>query len=196
VGRIVVTEFVSLDGVMEDPGGSENFKHGGWSFEIDRGEGMQFKLDETMSSEALLLGRVTYEGFAEAWPSRDGEFADKFNTMPKYVVSSTLTDPEWTNSTVLEGDVAEQVVKLREKLDGDIVVHGSAQLVHSLLERDLIDELRLMVFPVVLGGGKRVFGETSDKKRLRLADSKVVGDGVLILVYERADVEAEASGSD
>jgi dihydrofolate reductase len=185
MGRIVVTEFVSLDGVMEDPGGSENFKHGGWSFEIARGdEGDNFKLDETLGSEALLLGRLTYEGFAAAWPPREGEFADKFNTMPKYVVSSTLAEPEWTNSTVLRGDVAEEVAKLKREHEGDIVVHGSAQLVQTLIELDLVDELRLMVFPVALGTGKRLFGETSDKKPLRLVDSKVVGDGVSILIYE------------
>jgi dihydrofolate reductase len=189
VGRIVVTEFVSLDGVMEDPGGSENFRYGGWSFEFERGEeGNKFKLDETLQSEALLLGRVTYEGFAKAWPSRTDEagFADKFNTMPKYVVSSTLEEPEWQNSTVLKGDVAEEVAKLKQELEGDIVVHGSAQLVQTLLEHDLVDEVRLMVFPVVLGTGKRVFGDTSDKKPLRLVDSKVVGDGVAILVYQPA----------
>jgi dihydrofolate reductase len=186
MGRIVVTEFVSLDGVMEDPGGAEDFKFGGWSFEIPRGdEGDKFKLDETMESEALLLGRVTYEGFAAAWPSRSGDFADKFNNMPKYVVSSTLEDPEWTNSTVLDSDLEEAVSEVREKHDGDVVVHGSAQLVQELLDRDLVDELRLMVFPVVLGSGKRLFGETSDKKRLRLADSKTVGEGVSILVYQR-----------
>jgi len=197
VGRIVVTEFVSLDGVMEDPGGAENFKHGGWSFEFSRGdEGDKFKLDETLSSEALLLGRVTYEGFAEAWPSREGEFADKFNTMPKYVVSSTLEEPEWNNSTVLKGDVVEEVAKLRQEQDGDIVVHGSAQLVQTLVEHDLVDEFRLMVFPVVLGSGKRLYGETSDKKRLRLVDSKVVGDGVAILTYEPAGEEAKTSESD
>src|SRR4051794_32685439 len=129
MGRIVVTEFVSLDGVMEDPGGSEDFKYGGWSFELSRGdEGDKFKVDETMGSEAMLLGRVTYEGFADAWPSRDGEFADKFNQMPKYVVSSTLKDPEWTNSTVLEGDLADAVAKVRDEHDGDVVVHGSGQL--------------------------------------------------------------------
>ena len=187
MGRIVVTVFISVDGVMEDPGGAENFKHAGWSFEFDRGdEGNQFKLDETMSSEALLLGRRTYEGFANSWPSREGEFADKFNSMPKYVVSSTLEDPEWTNSTVLKGDVVESVRKLRDELEGDIVVHGSAQLTQTLLEHDLVDELRLMVFPVVLGTGKRLFGETSDKKPLRLVDSKVVGDGVAILTYAPA----------
>jgi dihydrofolate reductase len=186
MGRIVVTEFVSLDNVMEDPGGSEDFKYSGWSFEIPRGdEGERFKLDETMGAEALLLGRVTYEGFAEAWPPRSGEFADQFNNMPKYVVSSTLENPEWNNSTVLEGELEEAVSKLKEKHDGDIVVHGSAQLAQELLERDLVDELRLMVFPVVLGSGKRLFGETSDKKPLRLADSKTVGEGVTILVYQR-----------
>jgi dihydrofolate reductase len=191
MGRIVVTEFISLDGVIEDPGGSEDFKYGGWSFEIERGEeGDRFKLDETMNADALLLGRKTYEGFAEAWPSRDGEFADKFNSMPKYVVSSTLEDPDWTNSTVLDGDVAEEVSKLREEVDGEIVVHGSAQLVQALVEHGLVDELRLMVFPVVLGTGKRLFGETSDKRRLRLADSKTVGDGVAILTYEPAAAEA------
>jgi dihydrofolate reductase len=192
MGRIVVTEFISLDGVVEDPGGAEDFKHGGWSFEINRGdEGDKFKLDEALNADALLLGRVTYEGFAEAWPSREGEFADKFNNMPKYVVSSTLEDPEWSNSTVLKGDVVEEVSKLRQGPDGDIVVHGSAQLVQTLVANDLVDELRLMVFPVVLGSGKRLFGDTSDKKSLRLADSKTVGDGVAILVYEPAGDEAK-----
>jgi dihydrofolate reductase len=191
MGRIVVTEFVSLDGVIEDPGGSEDFKYGGWSFEIERGdEGDRFKLDEAMNSDALLLGRRTYEGFAAAWPSRDGEFADKFNNMPKYVVSSTLKDPEWTNSTVLDGDLASEVSKLRDEVDGDIVVHGSAQLVQGLVENGLVDELRLMVFPVVLGAGKRLFGETSERQRLRLSDSKTVGDGVQILTYEPAATES------
>jgi dihydrofolate reductase len=185
VGRIVVTEFVSLDGVVEDPGGAEDFKYGGWSFEVNRGaEGDKFKLDETLSADALLLGRVTYEGFAAAWPSRDGEFADKFNSMPKYVVSSTITEPEWTNSTVLKGDLASEVAKLKEQQHGDIVVHGSPQLVQALVEHDLVDAFHLMVFPVVLGRGKRLFGETSDKKTLRLVDSQVVGDGVAIMIYE------------
>ena len=187
MGKIVVTEFVSLDGVMEDPGGSESFEHGGWSFEISRGdEGDKFKLDEVFSSDALLLGRVTFEGFADAWPSREGEFADKFNTMPKYVVSSTLEEPGWSNSTVLKGDLAEEVAKLKEAHEGDVVVHGSAQLAQALLEQDLVDELRLMVFPVVLGAGKRLFGDTTGKKSLRLVDSKMVGDGVAILIYEPA----------
>jgi dihydrofolate reductase len=196
MGRIVVTEFVSLDGVVEDPGGAEEYKYGGWSFEINRGEeGDKFKLDEALDAEALLLGRVTYEGFAAAWPSREGEFADKFNNMPKYVVSSTLAEPEWNNSTVLKGDVAEEVSKLKQRQGGDIVVHGSPQLVQTLVEHDLVDEFHLMVFPVVLGTGKRLFGATSDKKSLRLADSKTVGDGVAILIYEPAGEEAKGSAS-
>ena len=187
MGSIVVTEFVSLDGVMEAPGG-EDFKYKGWSFQFDRGEeGNKFKLDETVESEALLLGRVTYEGFAAAWPRREGEFADKFNSMPKYVVSSTLEDPEWNNTTVLKGDVSDEVSKLKQSIGGDIYVHGSCRLAQTLIEHDLVDELHLMVFPVVLGTGKRLFGETSDMKRLRLKESKPVGnDGVLVLVYGRA----------
>jgi dihydrofolate reductase len=185
-GRIVVTEFISLDGVIEAPGGGEDYKYGGWTFEIDRGdEGDQFKLDETMSSAALLLGRRTYEGFAAAWPERDGEFADKFNTMPKYVISTTLRNPAWANSTVLSGDLVDEITKLKNEQDGDIVVHGSAKLVQSLIENDLVDELRLMLFPVVLGTGKRLFGETTDMKRLHLSSSTVVGDGVAIQVYTR-----------
>jgi dihydrofolate reductase len=184
MGKIVVTEFVSLDGVMQAPGGGEEYKHAGWTFEIERGdEGEAFKLEETMAAEALLLGRLTYEGFAGAWPSMKNAFADKLNGMPKYVVSSTIEDPTWTNTTVLAGDVVDEVTALRDSLDGEIVVHGSAQLVQSLIEHELVDELRLMVFPVVLGCGKRLFGETSDKHRLTLTDSKIVGDGVAILVY-------------
>lgn len=195
MGRIVVTEFVSLDGVMQAPGGGENYKHAGWTFEINRGaEGDQFKLDETRDSEALLLGRLTYEGFAAAWPGRTGDFADKFNRMPKYVVSATLEAPTWNNSTVLKGDVVEEVRKLRQRLGGNIVVHGSARLVQTLLEHDLVDELRLMVFPVVLGTGKRLFGETSDKKSLRLVSSQTVGDGVAILIYEPAGEDAKKPG--
>ena len=186
MARIVVTEFVSLDGVMEDPGGSESFEHGGWSFEISRGEeGDRFKLEETMASEALLLGRRTYEGFAAAWPSREGEFADKFNSMPKYVVSSTLGEPGWENTTVLAGDLADEIARVKAAHDGDVVVHGSATLVQALLDADLVDELRLMVFPVLLGSGRHLFGETGGKRPLRLVDSRVVGDGVAILVYAR-----------
>nr|UXE46216.1 putative protein YyaP [uncultured bacterium] len=185
MGRIVITEFVSLDGVMEAPGGGEPFKHAGWTFTINRGEeGDKFKLEETLASEALLLGRVTYEAFAAAWPSERNAFADKFNSMPKYVVSSTLEKAEWNNSTILRGNVAEEASKLRRESSGDIVVHGSAQLVQTLIEQDLVDELRLMVFPVVLGSGKRLFGETRDKKCLRLVDSKAVGDGVVILIFQ------------
>jgi dihydrofolate reductase len=185
MGRIVVTEFVSLDGVMQAPGG-EDFKYKGWSFEFDRGDdGNKFKLDEALDSEALLIGRVTYESFAGAWPSREGEFADKFNSMPKYVVSSTLEDPDWNNTTVLKGDVVEEVSKLKKDVDGDIYVHGSRRLVQTLLENDLVDELHLMVFPVVLGTGDRVFGETSDKKTMKLIESKPVGpEGVLVLTYQ------------
>ncbi len=186
MGKLVVTEFVSLDGVMQAPGGEE-FKYPGWSFAFDRGDdGNQFKLDETMETDALLIGRVTYESFAGAWPDREGEFADKFNTMPKYVVSSTLVDPEWNNTTVLRGSAAEEVSKLKEEIGGVIQVPGSLRLVQELLEHDLVDELHLMVFPVVLGTGRRLFGETSDKTDWLLTESKPVGpDGVLVLVYER-----------
>ena len=190
MGKIVVTEFVSLDGVMEDPGGSEGTKHAGWSFEFSRGdEGDKFKLDETMASDALLLGRVTYEGFAAAWPSRSDDmgFAEKFNSMPKYVVSSSLTDPEWNNSTVISGDLAAEVVKLKEQHD-EIVVHGSGSLVRGLTELDLVDEYRLMTFPVVLGSGKRLFGDSDAAKTLQLADVKPVGpDGVVVLTYRRPE---------
>jgi dihydrofolate reductase len=190
MGRVVVTEFVSLDGVMEDPGGAEEYRYGGWSFEVARGEeGDAFKVQEALGSEALLLGRTTYEGFAEAWPSREGEFADKFNGMPKYVVSSTLREAAWNNSTILGGDLGVEVARLREAIDGDIVVHGSAQLAQALIDRDLVDELRLMVYPVILGSGKRLLEGIAEKKPLRLTDSKVVGEGVAILVYapSRAD---------
>jgi len=188
MGKLIVTEFISLDGVIEDPGGSEGFAHGGWSFKFDRGdEGNTFKLDETMASDALLLGRVTYEGFAAAWPSRDGEFADKFNSMPKYVVSSTLSEPlEWENSTLISGDVADQVGKLKERDEAPILVAGSATLVHSLIENDLVDELRLMVFPVVLGGGKSPFPENGQKKPFRLAGTETFESGVAVSTYEPA----------
>jgi dihydrofolate reductase len=188
MGRIVVTEFVSLDGVIEAPGGGEDYKHGGWTFAIDRGpEGDKFKLDELVEAEAQLLGRHTYEGFAAAWPSMNDEagFAEKMNGMPKYVVSSTLEEAEWNNTTVLSGDFAEDVAKLKQEVDGVILVAGSAQLVQGLIEHDLVDELRLMVFPVVLGSGKRLFGESEKKVALKLVDSKTVGDGIAILTYER-----------
>jgi dihydrofolate reductase len=180
MARVVVTEFISLDGVMEDPGGAEGYEYGGWSFAFDRGDdGNEFKTGETMDADAMLLGRVTYEGFAKAWPGRSGEFADRFNSMPKYVVSSTLTDPEWTNTTVLEN--IDEVAKL----DGNLIVHGSAQLVQALLEHDLVDELRLMVFPVVLGKGKSLWGSTTDKRTFRLTESNLVGEGVQTLVLQK-----------
>jgi dihydrofolate reductase len=188
MARIVVTEFSSLDGVMEAPGG-EDFKYPGWSFEFDRGEdGDQFKLDETMEADALLLGLRTYESFAGAWPNREGEFADKFNSMPKYLVSTTLTNPEWNNTTVLgSGDATAQVAELKQELDGTIQLPGSNRLVHELIESDLVDQVNLMIFPVVLGTGKRVFGETSDKKPMTLKELRPVGDaGVVVMVYERA----------
>jgi dihydrofolate reductase len=189
MGKIVVTEFVSLDGVIEAPGGGEDYQHAGWTFEIDRGEeGDKFKLDELDEAEAQLLGRVTYEGFAAAWPAmEDGAgFAEKMNSMPKYVVSSTLGEPEWNNSTVLSGDFVDEITKLKDEVDGVILVAGSAQLVQGLIEHDLVDELRLMVFPVVLGSGKRLFGDVVEKKPLKLIDSKVVGAGVALLTYEPA----------
>jgi len=188
MARIVVTEFVSLDGVMEDPGGAEDYKHGGWALQIERGEeGDKFKLDETMDADALLLGRVTHEGFADAWPSRTGEFADKFNTMPKYVVSSTLgDDPGWTNSTVIDGDVVAAISELRAGPGGDIVVHGSARLAQTLLEHDLVDELRLLVYPVIVGAGKRLFGGTAHTRNLRLVETRTFDDGIHLLVYRPA----------
>jgi dihydrofolate reductase len=188
MGKLVVTEFVSVDGVFEDPGGAEGYEHGGWTFEYDRGDdGNKFKLDELMEAEVQLLGRVTYEGFAAAWPSRQDAFADKLNNDPKYVVSTTLTDPEWQNTTVISGDVAEEIAKLKERTDGAILVAGSGTLVGSLLEADLVDELRLMVFPTVLGRGRRLFPDGIDRLKLKLAESRQVGpDGVQVQIYERA----------
>lgn len=190
MGRIVVTEFVSLDGVMEAPGGDDGYKHGAWTFEFDRGDdGNKFKLDEVFEAEAQLLGRRTYEGFAAAWPERNDEFgfAERMNTMPKYVFSSTLGTADWDNSTILSGDLATEIAELKEEIDGVILVAGSNQLVQGLIEHDLVDELRLMVFPVLLGSGKRLFAEHDDKKTLRLVEAKAVGgDGVQILTYEPA----------
>jgi dihydrofolate reductase len=189
MGRIVITEFVSLDGVMEDPGGAEDFEHGGWTFAIDRGaEGDKFKLDELFEAEAQLLGRVTYEGFAAAWPTMTDEagFAEKMNSMPKYVFSSTLQQAGWNNSTILSGDFATEIAKLKQQVDGVILVAGSAQLTQALIEHDLVDEIRLMVFPVLLGTGKRLFGEHPNKKPLKLVDSKTIGAGIAVLTYEPA----------
>jgi len=188
MAKLVVTEFVSLDGVMEDPGGAEGYKHGGWTFKFDRGDdGTRFKLDELLASDALLLGRVTYQGFAKAWPSitDDDGFAQKMNSMRKYVVSTTLTDEEatWENSEVIRGDVAGEIARLKAQPGGDVLVAGSCSLVHSLMEYGLVDEYRLMVFPIVLGSGKRLFAETSDATRLALTECGTAGDGVLLLTY-------------
>jgi dihydrofolate reductase len=188
MGRIVVTEFISLDGVIEDPGGSEGFEHGGWTFRFDAGPELEtFKFEELQASDAQLLGRVTYDHFAEAWPTMEGtgEFGEKMNSMPKYVVSTTLENPAWNNTTVIRGDVAGEVRKLKERYEGDILVAGSSRLVQSLIEQDLVDELRLMVYPILLGTGKRLFGDTSDAKRLQLAGTTPLGDGVTILTYRR-----------
>jgi dihydrofolate reductase len=185
MSRIVVSEFVTLDGVMEDPGGADGFARGGWAFQYERGpEGDKFKLDEMMSAGTLLLGRKTYEGFAAAWPSRTGEFADKMNNMPKYVVSTTMKEAPWNNSKVISSDVIEEVRRLRSMPGTDILIAGSGQLVHTLMENDLVDEYRLMVFPVILGDGKRLFKDGSQKAAMRLAEAKPVGSaGVLILIY-------------
>src|ERR671916_102760 len=185
--RIVVTEFASLDGVMEAPGGEPDFKYPGWTFEFERGDdGNQFKLDETLRADALLIGRRTYESFAGAWPQREGEFADKFNSMPKYVVSTTLGDPEWNNTTVLDsGDATAQVRKLKEEFDGELQVPGSHRLVQELIDGDLGDQFNPMVFPVILGTGKKAFEETPERRNLWLKESKVVGDGIAVMIYER-----------
>jgi dihydrofolate reductase len=198
MGKIVISEFVSLDGVIEDPAGDEGFRHGGWIGEIksreqagsaaSRGAGGlevdKVKLEEALGAEALLYGRRSYEYFAARWPSRGGELADRLNSLPKYVMSSTLSDPVWDHSTVLKGDAVDEVSKLKRELAGEIVVYGSIQLARALIERDLVDELRLMIYPVVLGAGERLFGETSDKKPMRLVDTRTVGDAVALLTYQ------------
>jgi dihydrofolate reductase len=188
MGKLVVTEFVSIDGVFEDPGGAEGYEYGGWTFEYNRGDdGDQFKMDELMQADVQLFGRVTYERFASAWPSREGGFADKINNGSKYVVSNTLTDPQWQNTTVISGDAAEGVSKLKDETDGTILVAGSGSLVRALLAADLVDELRLMVFPTILGRGQRLFGDGIDRLKLTLVESRTVGtDGVQVQVYARA----------
>ena len=189
MGRLVVTEFVSVDGVFEDPGGAESYEHGGWTFEYDRGEdGDKFKLDEVMEAQVQMLGRLTYEGFAAAWPSREGPFADKLNSDPKYVVSTTLKDPEWENTTVISSNVIDRISTLKAETEGVILVAGSGTLVQTLLAADLVDELRLMVFPTILGRGKRLFPDGIDRLKLTLAESKSVGsDGVQVQIYQRAE---------
>jgi dihydrofolate reductase len=188
MGRIVVTEYMSVDGVVQAPSGTETFERVGWTDDFSRGpEGEQFKVDETMASDALLLGRVTYDEFAAVWPHVPGEFADTFNALPKYVVSSTLESPEWNNTTVLRGDVVEEVTKLKEGYERDIVVHGSPQLAQALVEHDLVDELRLLLYPVIVGAGKRLFADTTRKQNLRLVETKTFDDGVHLLIYRPAN---------
>jgi len=181
MGRIVVSQFITVDGVIEDPGGAEGFDRGGWAFSFERGdEGDRFKFEEVMAADALLLGRRTYEGFAEAWPSRTGDFADKFNSMPKYVVSENLNDPEWSNTTMLGGDVPGAAATVKERHERDILVNGSAQLTRALLAARAIDELRLMVFPTVLGAGKRLFGAHESPVSLRLIESRPAGETLIL----------------
>ncbi len=182
--KIIVSEFVTLDGVMEDPGGSEKTKRGGWAFQFERGpEGDKFKLDEVMESEAMLLGRITYEGFAEAWPAREGEFADKMNNMPKYVVSTTLKKAEWANTKVINANIVDEIARLKAQPGGDILVAGSRTLVDTLIQHNLVDEYRLMVYPVILGSGKRLFEDGSNRIALKLTEARPIGDGILILIY-------------
>jgi dihydrofolate reductase len=191
MGRIVVTEYMSVDGVVEAPSGPEAFERAGWSDAYTRGpDGDAFKVEETMSSEALLLGRVTYDAFAAVWPHVEGEFAAKFNSMPKYVISSTLEDPAWSNTTVLNGDAPSEARRLRERHSGDVVVHGSPQLAQTLIDHDLVDRLHLLVYPVIVGAGKRLFANTGSLKRLRLVDARTFDDGVHLLAYGRADGRA------
>jgi dihydrofolate reductase len=187
MGKIIVSENVSLDGVVQDPTGEEGFRFGGWFGQVedkDREAWAKIELDEALGAEALLLGRRSDEWFAARWLSRSGEWADRLNSLPKYVVSSTLEEPKWSNSTVLKGDVVNEVSKLKRELDGDIVVYASTQLVHTLMEHDLIDELRLTIYPFVLGAGERLFGETSDKKPMRLVHAQTVGDSLAFLTYQ------------
>jgi dihydrofolate reductase len=189
--KVVVTEYISIDGVIQDPGGTGEYERGGWTFDYERGEdGDRFKLEELMAADAQLLGRITYEGFAEAWPTMedDAGFAEKMNSMPKYVVSTTLKDPEWTNTTVISENVPEEVAKLMDEYDGDILIYGSGQLVRSLVEEDLIDEWRFMVFPTIIGEGKPLFDGGLPRRKLKLTDERALGpDGIRLLSYRRAD---------
>ncbi len=194
MGKLVVTEFISLDGIIEDPGGSEGTEHGGWSFRHPAPDGEQFKGDELRDSDVQLLGRVTYEGFAAAWPAMEeatGEYGKKMNAMPKVVVSTTLTEPAWNNTTIISGNVADEVARLKAQYDGDILVQGSATLAQTLTEHGLVDEYRLMVHPVVLGTGKRLFSGSAAGTDLELVDSRKVGPDVLLLIYRPASGEAD-----
>ena len=187
MGKIVISENMSLDGVVQDPTGEEGFRLGGWFVQFggkDLDEWNKVALDEARRADAWLLGRRSYEFLAARWPSRTGQWADRLNSMPKYVVSSTLEDPIWNNSTMLKGDVVNEASKLKQELTGEIVVAASFQLVHTLIEHDLVDELRLLIYPFVLGASERLFGKTSDKKSIRLIDTKIVGDGLAFLSYE------------
>src|SRR5438309_4172669 len=185
MGKIIVSENVSLDGVVQDPSGDEGFSRGGWVGLIAAREDVaKIALDEALGAEAFLLGRRSYEWLAARWPSRSGDLADRMNSLPKYVVSSTLEDPDWNNSTVLKGDPVDEVSKLKQELNGEIVVAGSFQLLRTLIEHDLVDELRLKIFPVVLGAGERLFSETTDKKHMRRVDSRTLGEGIAYLTYE------------
>jgi dihydrofolate reductase len=189
MGKIVITTNISLDGVVQDPDGAEGFRLGGWFGQFggkDLEQWARVETDEALGAEALLLGRRSDEWFATRWQSRSGEWADKLNSMPKYVVSATLTDPRWSNSTVLKGDVVSEVTQLKQDVDGEILVYASYQLVHSLMEHDLVDELRLVIFPVLLGAGERLFGQTSDKRPLRLVQVKTIGDGLTLVIYQVA----------
>jgi len=189
MGKIVISTNVSLDGVVQDPDGEEGFRLGGWFAQFggkDLDEWGRISYAEALRTEALLLGRRSDEWFAARWASRPGEWADRLNSLPKYVVSSTLSGPKWTNATVLKGEVADEVSRLKREIDGDIVVYASYQLGRTLIEHDLVDELRLFVFPVVLGGGERLFGETSGNKPMRLIHARTVGDGLAFLTYQPA----------
>ena len=196
MGKLVVSDFVTLDGVMEDPGGAEGFEHGGWAFHFERGaEGDRFKLDELLAADALLLGRRTYEGFAAAWPSRSDEagFADKMNSMPKFVVSTTLERPDWSNSTVIRDDVAAEVAKLKQRPGGDILVAGSGTLVRTLMQHDLVDEYRLMVFPVLLGSGRRLFEDGGEPRALEVVETRPSGSVVLLTLRRARDGDAASA---
>jgi dihydrofolate reductase len=189
MGKIVISENVSLDGVVQDPTGDEGFSFGGWFNQIadtDREAWAEVEFEEARRAQALLLGRRSDQWFAARWSSRSGEWADRLNSLPKYVVSSTVIDPHWNNSMVLTGDVVSEISKLKQELDGDIVVYASGQLVGTLMEHDLVDELRLMIYPVVLGAGERLFRPTTDKKPMRLVDARTVGDGLAYVTYELA----------
>ncbi|TWD80700.1 dihydrofolate reductase [Kribbella amoyensis] len=187
MGKIVLTEFISIDGVVEAPGG-ENFRYENWTFEFDRGDGERYKEAEALGATALLLGRKTYEGFSGAWPQYEGELADKYNSMPKYVVSRTLTDPKWAGTTVLSGDLKEEVTRLKQEVDGEISVAGSIQLAQGLLALDLVDEIHLMASPLVLGHGRRLWTDTPDKTAWTLSEATVYGDSTLLTVYQRRAV--------